>query len=100
MPKGIKWFRNQTGEAIHAEAGAPAPMKIIHAHIDHIGRVPDPINAGFSGDIIYTLGTKAPKAAGDHPIRFKHLYAVEKFQDHQRLLHLNGPAVINVGSGW
>jgi metallo-beta-lactamase family protein len=42
---------------------------------------------------------KALKAAGDHPIRFKHLYAVEKFQDHQRLLHLTGPAVIIAGSG-
>ncbi len=37
---------------------------------------------------------KALKAAGDHPIRFNHLYAVEKFQDHQRLLDLTGPAVI------
>jgi metallo-beta-lactamase family protein len=42
---------------------------------------------------------KALKAAGDNPIRFKHLYAVEKFQDHRRLLHLNGPAVIIAGSG-
>jgi metallo-beta-lactamase family protein len=42
---------------------------------------------------------KALKAAGDHPIRFKHLYAVEKFQDHRRLLHLTGPAVIIAGSG-
>jgi metallo-beta-lactamase family protein len=42
---------------------------------------------------------KALKAAGDHPIRFKHLYAVEKFQDHRRLLHLKGPAVIIAGSG-
>jgi metallo-beta-lactamase family protein len=42
---------------------------------------------------------KALKAAGDHPVRFNHLYAVEKFQDHRRLLHLNGPAVIIAGSG-
>jgi metallo-beta-lactamase family protein len=42
---------------------------------------------------------KALKAAGDHPIRFKHLYAVEKFQDHRRLLHLKGPTVIIAGSG-
>jgi metallo-beta-lactamase family protein len=42
---------------------------------------------------------KALKAAGDHPIRFKHLYAVEKFQDHRRLLHLTGPAVIIAGYG-
>jgi metallo-beta-lactamase family protein len=41
----------------------------------------------------------ALKAAGDHPIRFNHLYAVEKFQDHQRLRHLTGPAVIIAGSG-
>jgi metallo-beta-lactamase family protein len=42
---------------------------------------------------------KALKAAGVHPIRFKLLYAVEKFQDHQGLLHLTGPAVIIAGSG-
>ena len=42
---------------------------------------------------------KALKAGGDHPIRFNHLYAVEKFQDHQRLLQLTGPAVIIAGSG-
>jgi metallo-beta-lactamase family protein len=42
---------------------------------------------------------KALKAAGDHPIRFNHLYAVEKFQNHRRLLHLTGPAVIIAGSG-
>ena len=42
---------------------------------------------------------KTLKAGGDHPIRFKHLYAVEKFQDHRRLLHLTGPAVIIAGSG-
>jgi metallo-beta-lactamase family protein len=28
-----------------------------------------------------------------------HLYAAEKFQDHRRLLHLKGPAVIIAGSG-
>lgn len=107
--------------------------------IDHIGRVPDLIDAGFCGEIICTHGTRALllpmlrdamsfsgrtdpqvramekqiddlswgfelydpftlrhgitftlKAAGDHPVRFNHLYAVEKFQDHQRLLHLTG----------
>ena len=42
---------------------------------------------------------KTLKAAGDHPIKFKHLYAVERFQDHRRLLDLNGPAVIIAGSG-
>ncbi|NWH05789.1 MBL fold metallo-hydrolase [Desulfobacter latus] len=42
---------------------------------------------------------KTLKAAGDHPIRFKHLYAVERFQDHRRLLDLKGPAIIIAGSG-
>jgi metallo-beta-lactamase family protein len=42
---------------------------------------------------------KTLKAAGDHPIRFKHLYAVERFQDHRRLLALKGPAIIIAGSG-
>jgi metallo-beta-lactamase family protein len=37
---------------------------------------------------------KALKASGNHPVRFKHLYALEKFQDHRRLLHLKDPAVI------
>jgi metallo-beta-lactamase family protein len=32
---------------------------LTHAHIDHIGRVPDLIDAGFSGEIICTHGTKA-----------------------------------------
>jgi len=39
------------------------------------------------------------KAAGDHPIKFEHLYAVERFQDHRRLLRLTGPAIIIAGSG-
>ena len=39
------------------------------------------------------------KAAGDHPIKFEHLYAVERFQDHRRLLRLSGPAIIVAGSG-
>jgi metallo-beta-lactamase family protein len=42
---------------------------------------------------------KTLKAAGDHPIRFKHLYAVERFKDHRRLLDLTGPAIIIAGSG-
>jgi metallo-beta-lactamase family protein len=42
---------------------------------------------------------KALKAAGDHPVTFKQLYAVERFQDHRRLLHLEGPAIIIAGSG-
>lgn len=36
---------------------------------------------------------------GDHPFDFKGLYAVRKFQDHQKLLALHGPAVIIAGSG-
>lgn len=32
---------------------------LTHAHIDHIGRVPDIIEAGFDGEIICTHGTKA-----------------------------------------
>ena len=39
------------------------------------------------------------KAAGDHPVKFDHLYAVERFKDHRRLLHLQGPAIIIAGSG-
>ncbi len=42
---------------------------------------------------------KTLKAAGDHPIRFRNLYAVERFQEHRRLLDLDGPAVIIAGSG-
>jgi Cft2 family RNA processing exonuclease len=32
---------------------------LTHAHIDHIGRVPDLIDAGFDGEIICTHATKA-----------------------------------------
>ncbi len=32
---------------------------LTHAHIDHIGRVPDLIDAGFCGEIICTHATKA-----------------------------------------
>ena len=39
------------------------------------------------------------KAAGDHPIKFEYLYAVERFKDHRRLMHLQGPAIIIAGSG-
>ena len=42
---------------------------------------------------------KALKAKGDHPIDFKNLYAVEKYQDHKKLLNINGPAIIIAGSG-
>jgi metallo-beta-lactamase family protein len=42
---------------------------------------------------------KTLKAAGNHPIKFEHLYAVERFKDHRRLLDLKGPAIIIAGSG-
>ncbi|MCF8077079.1 MAG: MBL fold metallo-hydrolase, partial [Desulfotignum sp.] len=42
---------------------------------------------------------KTLKAAGNHPIKFAHLYAVERFKDHCRLLDLKGPAIIIAGSG-
>jgi metallo-beta-lactamase family protein len=39
------------------------------------------------------------KAKGDHPFDFKGLYAVEKYQDHKKLLNINGPAIVIAGSG-
>jgi metallo-beta-lactamase family protein len=39
------------------------------------------------------------KAGGDHPFDFAGLYAVEKYQDHKKLLDIEGPAVIIAGSG-
>ncbi len=39
------------------------------------------------------------KANGDHPFDFKGLYAVEKYQDHKKLLDIKGPAIIIAGSG-
>ena len=36
---------------------------------------------------------------GDHPFDFKGLYAVRKYQDHQKLLTVSGPAIIIAGSG-
>ncbi len=39
------------------------------------------------------------KAAGDHPLDFKNLYAVENYRDHQQLMEMTGPAVIIAGSG-
>ncbi len=39
------------------------------------------------------------KASGDHPFDFKGLYAVERYQDHKKLLDIKGPAIIIAGSG-
>jgi len=39
------------------------------------------------------------KADGDHPFDFKGLYSVQKYQDHKKLLNINGPAIIIAGSG-
>jgi len=39
------------------------------------------------------------KAAGDHPLDFKNLYAVEKYRDHKQLMEMQGPAIIIAGSG-
>ena len=36
---------------------------------------------------------------GNHPIDFNHLYSVEKYTDHQKLLEYHGPAIILAGSG-
>jgi len=42
---------------------------------------------------------KELKAKGDHPFDFKGLYAVERYQEHKKLLNVKGPAVIIAGSG-
>jgi len=39
------------------------------------------------------------KAKGDHPFDFPGLYAVDKYPDHQKLLNIDGPAIIIAGSG-
>ncbi|MEJ2642842.1 MAG: MBL fold metallo-hydrolase, partial [Desulfosarcinaceae bacterium] len=38
-------------------------------------------------------------ARGDHPLDFDGLYAVERHSDHEKLLEMQGPAVILAGSG-
>ena len=43
--------------------------------------------------------TKKIDAAGDHPINFKGLYAVENYRGHKRLMETPGPAIILAGSG-
>lgn len=50
-------------------------------------------------EVFWDREARALKAAGDHPLDFKNLYAVETFADHQRLLTMPGPAVIIAGSG-
>lgn len=77
--------------------------------LDRIGvRVPVFIDSPLGLEIteIYSkleqfwdLESKALKARGDHPINFKHLYSVERFRDHQRLMEFQGPGVIIAGSG-
>ncbi len=42
---------------------------------------------------------RAVKEKGDHPFDFKGLYAVEKYQEHKKLLDVKGPAIIIAGSG-
>lgn len=42
---------------------------------------------------------KALLRRGNHPLNFKHLYAVENHRDHRKLLELPGPMVILAGSG-
>lgn len=39
------------------------------------------------------------RGAGDHPIHFGHLYAVENHESHGKLLDMAGPAVIVAGGG-
>ncbi len=50
-------------------------------------------------DDFWDKEAKTLKAKGDDPITFRHLYAVEKFRDHQQLLEIKGPAIIIAGSG-
>lgn len=36
---------------------------------------------------------------GEHPLNFERLYGVETYEDHRRLIELEGPAIIIAGSG-
>ncbi|MDP2991779.1 MAG: MBL fold metallo-hydrolase, partial [Deltaproteobacteria bacterium] len=48
--------RNHT---FHYAPGDIDYLLLTHAHIDHIGRVPELVRGGFKGEIITTHGTKA-----------------------------------------
>jgi metallo-beta-lactamase family protein len=50
-------------------------------------------------DAFWDEEAKNLKEMGNHPFDFKGLYAVEKFQDHKKLLDIKGPAIIIAGSG-
>ena len=39
------------------------------------------------------------KRKGDHPIDFDHLYAVENYGSHKRILEMKGPMIVIAGSG-
>jgi len=47
----------------------------------------------------WDMEAKSLLNAGDHPIDFENLYAVEDHRSHQRLTGIEGPAVILAGSG-
>ena len=90
---------------------------LTHAHIDHIGRVPELIQKGFRGEIICSYPTKAllnpmladaMKFSGlseketdsiEKTIDFDGLFAVESHWDHLKICDAKGPAVILAGSG-
>jgi metallo-beta-lactamase family protein len=77
--------------------------------LDRIGvRVPVFIDSPLGLEIteIYSkmeqfwdLEANALRVRGDHPINFKHLYSVERFRDHRRLMAFQGPGIIIAGSG-
>nr|WP_319395225.1 MBL fold metallo-hydrolase [uncultured Desulfobacter sp.] len=77
--------------------------------LDRIGvRVPVFIDSPLGLEIteIYSkmeqfwdLEAKALRIRGDHPFNFKHLYSVERFRDHRRLMAFQGPGIIIAGSG-
>lgn len=50
-------------------------------------------------ETFWDQGARDLQQHGDHPFDFKGLYAVRKYQDHQKLLNIPGPAIIIAGSG-